>query len=98
MKYIWEELDLKDNWGRYVIENHKVAKSDGYLGLTKTWKIGGDGIHSTMTCMGDGLVVRYKSKLALIKHLNKNSGYRPLRKEELIDMINANWDCHEGIK
>ena len=101
MDYIWQEEDLKKSWGRYIIPNTRNIKKDAYIGLTRVMKIGGDGLPA-LICMGDGLVVPFQSRQKLLTHINKGGaykeGYRPLRKKEFIEMINHNWDWHEGIK
>jgi len=95
MKYIWEEDDIKDSWGRYVIPN--IITDDGFHGLTQVLKIGGRGMPALIS-MGDGLYVNFRSLSKLLDYLNnENSGYRPVRKKELLDMISYNWDTHEGV-
>lgn len=94
MEYIWEEKDL--SWGRYIIMDSDW-NNDTHKGLTHVMKVGG-GKHPCLICMGDGLVLEFENRKQLIEHINKESlNYRPLRKREFIEMIEHNWDYHEGI-
>jgi len=96
MKYIWEESDLRGAWGRYIMLNCSEDKSD-YKNITHMWKVGGDGYKKTLTCMGDGYVVRFENYDKLLVHLNTNKmGYRPVKKEELLDAIDHNWFRNEN--
>lgn len=95
MKYVWEECDIEDTWGRYVVLNTKFPE-DGYKGIINMWKLGGDGLNHTLTCMGDGLVLRFKTVEKLLNHLNADgNSFRPLKKKELLLAIEHNWHRHE---
>lgn len=97
MKYIWEKKDIQDAWGRYVMLDVSKA-ADDYMNLPHMFKIGGDGCSPTLTCMGDGLVMKFESTEKLLEHLNNNKiGYRPVRRGELLEAIKHNWHRHESI-
>ena len=92
MKYTWEESDIKA--GMFVIKNTcSDVKRNLAFARTVTYKVcfqnnAKESPYGMCSALTDGWVYLIGSKEQVAKHLNEESGHRPLTKEELILMVN----------